>query len=62
MTKKMNPVESEMLRQVRRWRREAYEADRSRVEGERTRRLCELADRYGLRTTGAERTPLRKAN
>ena len=62
MTKKMNPPESEMLRQVRRWRREAYEADRPRAEGERTRRLRELADRYGLRTTGTERAPPRKAN
>ena len=61
MTKKMNPPESEMLRQVRRWRREAYEANRSCAEGERTRRLCELADRYGLRTTGTERAQFRKA-
>ena len=59
MTKKTNPVESEMLRQVRRWRREAYEADRSRGQSERTRRLRELADHYGLRTTAAERPPLR---
>lgn len=62
MTKKMNPPESEMLRQVRRWRREAYRADRSRGQSERTRQSRELADRYGLRTTAAEQAPLRKAN
>ena len=62
MTKKTNPVESEMLRQVRRWRREAYEVDRSRGQSERARRLRELADHYGLRTTATERPPLRKAN
>ena len=56
MTKKMNPPESEMLQQVRRWRREAYQAERARSQQERTRRQRELADRYGLQRAGAERT------
>ena len=62
MMKKTNPVESEMLRQVRRWRREAYEAEQSHSPSERACRLRELADHYGLRTTATERPPLRKAD
>ncbi len=62
MTKKTNPVESKMLRQVRRWRREAYEAEQFHSQSERARRLRELADHYGLRTTATERPPLRKAH
>ena len=49
MTRKTNQSESEMLQQVRRWRREAYEADRSRGEEERIHRVRELSGRYGLR-------------
>ena len=53
MTNKTNPPESDMLQQVRRWRREAYQAERSRSQEERTRRDREMADRYGLRQSGA---------
>ena len=62
MTNKKNTTESEMLQQVRRWRREAYEAVCARTEEERSHRLRDLADRYGLRTTGETQAPLHKTN
>lgn len=37
-----------MLEQVRRWRREAYEADQSTTKADRRTRLHKWAKRYGL--------------
>lgn len=50
MMTKMTPTESRMLQQVRRWRREAYEADQNRTDEQRATRLRELAGRLGLPT------------
>ncbi len=57
MKMKMNtiPTESEMLRKVRRWRRQAYETDQVRPQPQNADRLGELAERFGLRTTESQR-------
>ncbi len=39
-----------MLEEVRRWRREVYEADQNRSAEDRARRVEELARSLGLRT------------
>ena len=48
MTTNRKSTESQMLEQVRRWRREAYEADQSTPQADRHARLHEWAERYGL--------------
>lgn len=48
MTTKSSPRESEMLRQVRIWRKEAYEADRSRSPEEREKERNEILRRFGI--------------
>ncbi len=50
MTKKTR-TESKMLEQVRRWRREVYEADQGRTgSASATERLRELGAQFGLAT------------
>lgn len=56
MTMKTNPAESRMLEQVRRWRREAYEAEKSSPEQDRVTRFRKLAGRFGLPTIEPERS------
>jgi len=51
MTKNEKPRESSMLERVRRWRREAYEADQSAPDEARSKKLRELAQRYGLKVS-----------
>jgi len=48
MTTNSKSTESKMLEQVRRWRREAYEADRAMPDADRRAKLHALAKRYGL--------------
>ena len=48
MTNKTMHKESKMLEAVRRWRSEAYEADRALDEEARHRRARELAERFGI--------------
>ena len=50
MVTKWTPTESRVLEEVRRWRRQVYEADRGSSEVERLRRVHELAQRLGLTT------------
>ncbi len=50
MMTKMTPTESRMLEEVRRWRREVYEADQIRSAEDRARCVEELARSLGLRT------------
>jgi len=52
MTTESSPRESHMLEQVRRWRREAYDADRLRTPEERAKALAELLRRFGLGAEG----------
>lgn len=42
-------TESRVLQEVRRWRREAYEKDRTLSADQHKARLAELAARFGLR-------------
>lgn len=51
MTNKTMHKESKMLESVRRWRSEAYEADRNLDEEARHRRAKELAERFGITTS-----------
>ena len=55
MTTNGEPTESKMLEQVRRWRREAYEADQPTPKPDRRAKLHELAERYGLDITTPQR-------
>lgn len=48
MTTPMKVHESKMLTEVRRWRREAYEADRTRTPQQRAEHLKELMKQFGL--------------
>ena len=48
MTTKPIQRESRMLEEVRRWRREAYEADQVRSPEERSRMLDALLKQFGL--------------
>lgn len=50
------PREREMLKRVRRWRKEAYEADQARTEKDRRERGKELLDRFGLSTRTQKRS------
>ncbi|MFH0980703.1 MAG: hypothetical protein V2A79_04100 [Planctomycetota bacterium] len=50
------PRESKMLEHVRRWRREAYEADQPRSPEDRARHLDELLQRFGLAPRQADRS------
>jgi hypothetical protein len=54
MTTNEESTESRMLEQVRRWRREAYEADRSMQKSDRRAKLNALAKRYGLDITPSQ--------
>ena len=51
------PHESAMLREVRRWRREAYEADQGQANGDAGERLRDLAARFGLEIVPPQRAP-----
>ena len=55
MTTKPRRTESRMLDEVRRWRREVYEADRDKTAEERAARVRELAERFGLPTAETTR-------
>jgi uncharacterized protein involved in type VI secretion and phage assembly len=46
-----------MLREVRRWRREAYEADQGQANGDAGERLRDLAARFGLEIVPPQRAP-----
>jgi hypothetical protein len=58
------PRESKTLEDVRRWRREVYEADQKLTLEERRRRETELAAKLGLRVIPAnpEAAPRRRAS
>lgn len=45
--------ESKMLQEVRRWRKEAYDADRLRTQDEKNRHARELAERLRLKLISA---------
>ena len=60
MTTKPNPHESKMLEEVRRWRKEAFEADRERTPEERAQRQDELIHYFGLSNTKSKPEPDRK--
>ena len=60
MTTKPIPRESKMLEEVRRWRKEAFEADRERTLEERAQRQNELIHRFGLSNTKTKPEPNRK--
>lgn len=48
MTTPPNEHESKMLAEVRRWRKEAYDADQVRSPQERAEQLDDLVRRFGL--------------
>ncbi len=49
MTTQPMPHESTMIEEVRRWRSEAFEADRLRTPEKRERDRAELLSRFGLK-------------
>ena len=49
MTKKSVPFESEMLIEVRKWRKAAFEADKLRSPEERERHRARLIQKFGLK-------------
>ena len=49
MTTQPTPHESVMLEEVRRWRSEAFEADRLRTPEQRERDRADLLARFGLK-------------
>ena len=59
MTTQSIPHESKMLTEVRRWRREAYEADLARTPDQRLELLKQLIRQFGLTktTAGEPRSP-----
>jgi uncharacterized protein (DUF2336 family) len=60
MTTKPTSHESKMLEEVRRWRKEAFEADQARSPEERVSHLAELLRRFGLPSDGANRVAPRR--
>jgi len=44
----MKPRESKMLNRVRRWRKEAYQADKTKTLSEQAKEGEELARKFGL--------------
>jgi hypothetical protein len=62
MPTKVNVTESRMLEDVRRWRREAYEADQARNDEERKARLHELAQQFKLRIAPGDRAAQKQSS
>lgn len=60
MTNKTTHKESKMLEAVRRWRAEAYEADRNLDEEARHRRAKELSERFGIASSSNNPTDTRQ--